>query len=428
MCIRDRNIRSLPKHFDNFQDLLTSLNCRFKIIGLSETRLTSSSCIPHNLELEGYSLTSNRTEASAGGTSIYVCNTLSYKLRNDLSTMLYFPKQLESTFIEISRNGKRNIIVGCIYKHPGMPITHFTDFYMTPLLNKINTEKKIGFLLGDFNIDLLEFNNNEVGKYIDSLTSLNFFPTISLPTRITDTTATVIDNIFVSPHENTYESGNLLTGISDHLAQFIFPVGSSTIEEQNTMLTYRDWKALDPIRLSESFKKIDWNKILSLEKNDPDYSFCRFFDKLTILIDSHVPLKKMSKKQRNSLSKPWMTNEIRKSIRTRDSLLKKFKKEKRPNKKTELYNEYRFLRNRIVSQIRQSKLDHYRKFFNDNMKNSKRIWNGIREIISLKSKNKANRLSLDIDGHLISDQKEIAESLNNFFAQIADNIKSKLPP
>ena len=194
------------------------------------------------------------------------------------------------------------------------------------------------------------------------------------------------------------------------------------------MLTYRDWKALDPIRLSESFKKIDWNKILSLEKNDPDYSFCRFFDKLTILIDSHVPLKKMSKKQRNSLSKPWMTNEIRKSIRTRDSLIKKFKKEKRPNKKTELYNEYRFLRNRIVSQIRQSKLDHYRKFFNDNMKNSKRIWNGIREIISLKSKNKANRLSLDIDGHLISDQKEIAESLNNFFAQIADNIKSKLPP
>ena len=137
--------------------MLNSLKCRFKIIGLSETRLTSSSCIPHNLELEGYSLTSNRTEASAGGTSIYVCNTLSYKLRNDLSTMLYFPKQLESTFIEISRNGKRNIIVGCIYKHPGMPITHFTDFYLTPLLNKINAEKKIGFLLGDFNIDLLSF-------------------------------------------------------------------------------------------------------------------------------------------------------------------------------------------------------------------------------------------------------------------------------
>ena len=122
-----------------------------------------------------------------------------------------------------------------------------------------------------------------------------------------------------------------------------------------------------------------------------------------------------------------MTNE-KKSIRTRDSLLKKFKKEKRPNKKGELYNDYKTLRNRIVSQIRQSKLDHYRKFFNDNMKNSKQIWNGIREIISLKSRNKTNKLSLDIDGHLISDQKVIAESLNNFFTQIGGNIKSKLPP
>ena len=72
-----------------------------------------------------------------------------------------------------------------------------------------------------------------------------------------------------------------------------------------------------------------------------------------------------------------MTNEIKKSIRTRDSLLKKFKKEKGLNKKSELYNDYKTLRNRIVSQIRQSKLDHPRKFFNDNMKNSKQIWNGI---------------------------------------------------
>ena len=87
-------------------------------------------------------------------------------------------------------------------------------------------------------------------------------------------------------------------------------------------------------------------------------------------------------------------NEVKKSIRTRDSLLKKFKKEKRPNKKSELYNDYKTLRNRIVSQIRQSKLDHPRKFFNDNMKNSKQIWNGIREIISLKSRNKTNKLSL----------------------------------
>ena len=62
------------------------------------------------------------------------------------------------------------------------------------------------------------------------------------------------------------------------------------------------------------------------------------------------------------------------------------------------------------------------------MKNSKQIWIGIKEIISLKTENKANKLSLDFGGYFISDQKVIAESLNNYFTQIADNIKSKLPP
>ena len=62
-----------------------------------------------------------------------------------------------------------------------------------------------------------------------------------------------------------------------------------------------------------------------------------------------------------------------------------------------------------------------------NMKNSKQIWVGIKEIISLKSRKKASKLLLDIDGHLVSDQNAIAESLNNFFAQIAGNIKSKFP-
>ena len=68
------NIRSLPKHFDNFQELLCSMEIRFQIIALTETRLVADSPIPHNLDINGYTLISNSTEASAGGTAIYVCN------------------------------------------------------------------------------------------------------------------------------------------------------------------------------------------------------------------------------------------------------------------------------------------------------------------------------------------------------------------
>ena len=142
------NIRSLPKHFDNFQELVASMEIRFKIIALTETRLIANSSISHNLNIDGYTLVSNSTEAFAGGTAIYVCNSLSYRYREDLSTKMYHPKQLESTFIEILRKGKKSMVVGCIYKQPGMPINDFTKLYFSPISDIINKERRKGVLLG----------------------------------------------------------------------------------------------------------------------------------------------------------------------------------------------------------------------------------------------------------------------------------------
>ena len=54
------------------------------------------------------------------------------------------------------------------------------------------------------------------------LCSYGFLPYILHPTRVTESTATVIDNIF-SNATNFQEaiSGNLTLPISDHLAQFL---------------------------------------------------------------------------------------------------------------------------------------------------------------------------------------------------------------
>ena len=138
------NIRSLPKHLDNLTNFLNSIDHRFKVIALSETRLTSNSSIPHNLSLDGYSFVLNKTEASAGGTAIYICNSINFKERHDLSNTYYKCKHLESTFIKIVQHRKKNIIVGCVYKHPGMSTNELTDEHFAPLLDKINMEKKTG--------------------------------------------------------------------------------------------------------------------------------------------------------------------------------------------------------------------------------------------------------------------------------------------
>ena len=152
-------MRSLFKTFKNFW---ISLEKRFKVIALTKTSYISICSAPSNLFIEGYSLVSNSTETFAGGTAIYVCNSLSYRYRKDLSSQMYQSKQLESTFIEISQKGKKHMVVGSIYKHPGMPVNEFTDSYFAPVSDNINKERKRGVLLGDFNINLLNQRRRSV--------------------------------------------------------------------------------------------------------------------------------------------------------------------------------------------------------------------------------------------------------------------------
>ena len=128
----------------------------FDILAVTETKIKKDSLSPINLQLTNYSIEHTPTESSAGGTLHYISKRLSYQLRNDLR--LYDPVQIESTFIEIICSKSTNVIVGCIYKHPTLPINYFTNDFISPLPLKLQKESsKKTFLLADFNIDLLKY-------------------------------------------------------------------------------------------------------------------------------------------------------------------------------------------------------------------------------------------------------------------------------
>ena len=53
--------------------------------------------------------------------------------------------------------------------------------------------------MGDFNINLLKSEENQhVNDFLNQMFSSSFYPLISRPTRITNRSATLIDNIFVN--------------------------------------------------------------------------------------------------------------------------------------------------------------------------------------------------------------------------------------
>ena len=67
------------------------------------------------------------------------------------------------------------------------------------------------------------------------------------------------------------------------------------------------------------------------------------------VINTYLPLKRLSKKDLKIQAKPWITNGIRSSIKRGDKLLRKFIKTRDEVLKHELYATYKTLRNKIVS-------------------------------------------------------------------------------
>ena len=78
-----------------------------------------------------------------------------------------------------------------------MDLTNFNCNYLNKLLENISKEQKSIFLLGDFNVNLLNYNeHNQTSEFLHSLAPNSFIPLILKPTRITSHSNTLIDNIF----------------------------------------------------------------------------------------------------------------------------------------------------------------------------------------------------------------------------------------
>ena len=79
--------------------------------------------------------------------------------------------------------------------------------------------------MGDFNIDLIDCHDTKVENYINVCLENNFVPCITLPTRITDHSATLVDHILLKTSsrlmQNKVTAGNLISGLSDHLPNFL---------------------------------------------------------------------------------------------------------------------------------------------------------------------------------------------------------------
>ena len=66
-------------------------------------------------------------------------------------------------------------------------------------MNEITMRKDVFYLLGDLNIDISPTKVAPGSStYIDSINSFGLVPIVTIPTRVTDTTSTIIERIITN--------------------------------------------------------------------------------------------------------------------------------------------------------------------------------------------------------------------------------------
>ena len=413
------NLNGLESKYDQLNNFLCNTLTTPEIIALTETsQLNSNGHFKKNIKLDGYALFSTPTLTNKGGVAIFAKSDFKPTERTDLKIN---HEHFESVWIEINNLKSKNVIVGSIYRHPHDNLDIYNKFleYIEPLIIKLIKEDKEIYICGDFNSDLLKIDkSNNYKLFYDLMTSYGFSPNILLPTRITENSATIIDNIF-SNINNPILSGNIKTDFSDHYSQFI-SVQRQKMDFKSTFIYKRDYSNFSDDSFRNDVSILDFTN----NYNDVNDQFGDFYSKLESCVDRHAPLKKLTPKQVKLNFKPWISLDLNKMIKIKNKLF--YRKKRQPHNE-DIKRLYNLFRNRTNRELKRSKRDYYHQYFEDNSKNSKKIWEGIRSIINVNKPKLPSISQLKVNENLINNPKEIVESLNNFFVNVGPNTEKDIP-
>ena len=111
----------------------------------------------------------------------------------------------------------------CAYGHPNTDTSKFVNYFENTYAKlDTNKEDKLIFISGDVNINLLNYeSHSNTNIFLNSMVSKCLLPYILHPTRVTDHSATVTDNIFSNNFEYETVSENTITQIAHHFPQFM---------------------------------------------------------------------------------------------------------------------------------------------------------------------------------------------------------------
>ena len=231
----------------------------------------------------------------------------------------------EGQFIQISEaDTATDILLGNIYRPPRDLLSNYKSFIQELALT-LNTFLNGNFEIivrGDMNIDLLQIKEKDfVNDFFYMLVSSGFFPRITLPTRISNSSATLLDN-FICKLTNKSENsiaGILSSPLSDHFPYFISLAHSRSAKRTDKYIV----KQTPPVFLNNYNIYSQINKDINA---DPDINYNIVHNILKTATEEHLAPKIVKFKKHRHKKTKWITQGIIKSISFRDKLYKEYRK------------------------------------------------------------------------------------------------------
>ena len=433
------NIRSLNKNLSRILDQSSEFQ-NYDVICFNETNCNIEKLANgvDDLLIEGFHppiiQAPARSSCRGGGLATYiherVCNFDEFE---KLNTTQELNISGEFLFVKINKckNVRKSLIIGNVYRSPSRNPNQFIELLESTLHNLDRHRNKHILLLGDFNFDLIKHDQDlNCQNLIDSTTNHGFIQIISRPTRVTDHSATLIDHVYSNKICNVLSSSVITFDISDHLATLTTISLDANFDNSQRPANRRNDTEQCEFRMfneanNEKFKQLitdeNWDILDGL---DAEAQYTAFVDIYNKHYNTAYPLnsKRVRRKNERLQPKAWILPWLEDACNRKNLLYSNFIDS--PTVANEI--KYKKMKAFVDKHIRLAKKKYYAKYFEQHKSNSKKQWSMINGLLNRNKKRIGVTKLQDADGNITNTPQAIAEKFNDYFSNIASNLKSKI--
>lgn len=400
------NTRSMRKKMDDIK-LLIKNEC-IDVFTISESWLDAN-VSDAEINIPGYTLFRRDrhlgydygNDNGSGGTVCYVKDHINATHRTDLND-----DAIEALWVELKPSHIKPILVCTFYRPPDMTVNYFKRF--DEIVQGINVDDIV--ILGDFNLDCL--TENTYKKVDEFCVNNQLVQIIDEPTRVTETTSTLIDLICVSKPEEVVSSKVVYSAISDHyLVKFC--KRHKKVNKSPKTSTDRCYKNFDEIEFINDLANVDWSDVMV--SDDPNVAWDTWKDIFLKCCNKHAPHR--TRRVKGYLP-PWITPEYKELAHERDYLKRKAQLSNNPPD----WKRAKEMRNKVNMLNRSLKKEYFHNVVKTNANNTRKLWKTLREHGGLGTKN-STPVSLSNDS---MDNAKYVNQMNDHFCTVGHSVCSNV--